>query len=91
MNWHKRIAAARKRGRFTGDDEQLAGDWVTCACGEQDQRIPRHQVSCPKDAYLGRLGCSFSDAVKMNDYDGADRLLAAIERRAAEVLEEVAK
>lgn len=91
MNWHQRIAEARERGHFTGDDLAAARSWVTCACGEQDQRIPRHYYGWPLDAELDNVGCRFSNAVDDGDFDEAASLLDAIDRRAAEVLAEVAK
>jgi hypothetical protein len=41
-NWHERIQEAEERGGFTGGDYDLANSWTTCACGEQDPRIPRY-------------------------------------------------
>lgn len=32
--WLERIDAAEERGRFSAEDDQLAGGWRTCAVGE---------------------------------------------------------
>lgn len=86
MTWHERIDAAEKRGEFTLKDRIDAGNWVTCACGEQDERIQRHFGGEPYDAILNRQGTLFMDAVDADDFDAARITLAAIERRAAELL-----
>jgi len=85
MNWHKRIDAAEKRGRFTEDDKHRADNWVTCACGEQDKRIPRFMGE-PTDEGLQHLGYQFSGAIGATDFGKARTTLARIERRAAKVL-----
>ena len=88
MNWHERIGAADKRRGFTFDDVDLAGKWPTCACGEQDPRIPRTGSGrgAPVDKKLRVLGNTFYEAIRGDDFGGARETLAAIERRAAEVL-----
>lgn len=88
MTWHERIRAARERGDlFTPEDYRAASDWPTCACGEQDPRVPRFPCPpCPEDRELYELGCEFKDAVGADDVDKAKRLLARIEARAAEVV-----
>ena len=105
MNWFERIAAAQERGYFTALDKDLANDWVTCACGEQDPQIPRYKVhtlaprpgrisTCsrraePVDQPLFELGLAFAEHVEANDFTMASEVLAAIEQRAAEVLKEL--
>lgn len=39
--------------------EDLSNDWVTCACGNQCEIIPRKDKGEPKDEYLVELGCAF--------------------------------
>jgi hypothetical protein len=45
MTWNERIDRAEKLGYFLESDGELAIRWVTCACGEQDNRIPRCSVT----------------------------------------------
>ena len=52
MNWHERIARGIRHGGFTGKDKSLAANWVTCACGNQDPRIPRDDEHAPIDDQL---------------------------------------
>lgn len=95
MNWHQRIAAARERGTFLARDTKLAGDWATCACGEQDPRIPRYAAlddsPAPLDDELENLGLDFLTAVEENSFDEAESVLARIEHRATEILAEATK
>lgn len=84
--WPVRIAEARKRGEFTEEDNDAAGDWVTCACGHQDAGIPRNPIGCPLDKELDDLGMHFYSAVCDNNFDKAEDILVSIQRRAVEVL-----
>jgi len=87
MNWDKIIDAADARGGFTDINKARAADWETCPCGEQDPRIPRDSdEGYPLDHQLLELGLEFAAAVESDDVAYARTLLAAIERRAAEVL-----
>ena len=100
MTWHERLDAIEARGFPTDEDKQLAENWVTCACGEQDPRIPRFAEdfedlgyeNAPKDALLRDLGLEFFIAIKLSIFNGtfkARRILAASEKRAAEVIADV--
>ncbi|MDE2099646.1 MAG: hypothetical protein KGL39_20505 [Patescibacteria group bacterium] len=86
--WHERIDAAEKRGGFTVKDRIDAGGWVTCACGEQDRGIPYCSDGTPADRIIYRQGMLFTAAVEAGDFDAVRQALAAIERRAAELLAE---
>ena len=108
-NWHERIELARNSLGFHKADCFLAQHWVTCACGEQDSRIPRDGEKAPLDAQLRSLGSDFSAAVfrarspfgNAEDYwpiganhkqgtrlEKVEHVLAQIERRASEILNE---
>jgi hypothetical protein len=86
MRWDVIIKEARLRGFFTGAQRQLASSWVTCACGEQDPRIPRSCKGRPIDRKLIYLGNNFSIAVADNMYDLAEQVLVQIEIRSRRVL-----
>jgi hypothetical protein len=97
--WRERIVEARARGRFTDEDKDDGCSWLTCAVGEQHTRMPalRLLVPCPEsmvsgyapsDNELSSLGdgkTGFNDAVYLDDFDRAERLLDAIEDRALEL------
>ena len=69
------------------------GDFMTCACGEQDEHIPRHYGGVPEDQALGILGVQFCsnwlDIPLLRSTAEARATLAAIEKRATEILAEV--
>lgn len=90
MNWHERIDRAEKRKYFSKKDIDLALEWPTCACSEQDPRIPRTGDGQPLDDWLNRLGAEFACDVNDGDFQEARITIAAIEARATELLKEIA-
>lgn len=85
--WRKAILEAMRSGHFTDAQANKAEDWTTCACGEQDPRIPRlFESRAPEDSKLRRLGSVFSVAVREDEVETAAELLDQIEERAAIVL-----
>lgn len=56
------IANAHNQDRpFDTEATDEAGDWVDCACGRQDARIPRAFDGRPEDDKLERLGEQFPE------------------------------
>jgi len=93
MNWTQRIEAAKARdGIFTMEDRRLSSKWVTCACGEQDPRIPRRPElnNIPMDTELRNYGVEFCNAVYRNNPGAAAKVLGCIETRAAQILSDLA-
>lgn len=96
--WGKRIIKAEKRGRFTENDSEMVADWMTCACGKQDPRIPRldfetcianRSLGClgaPADSELREKGVIFYNHIKEHRFVDAARTLVKIEKRASIVL-----
>lgn len=96
LYWHKAIEDARKFGYFTSFAKQKSESWVSCACGELDERIPRGRnfmgreiEGAPKDDTLYHLGAEFMAHVNGDNFDAAESTLAAIEKRASEILAEL--
>lgn len=65
-----------------------AGSWVTCACGNQCDVIPRKECGEPVDSKLARLGLRFWARISDENLDAAKSILALIEKRAAELIME---
>jgi len=84
-NWNTRIAEAKERGRFLDGDKGDACNWVTCACGVQDDRIP-HIEGVPEDGVLWDLGDRFACEVSSDSVDMAEETLKKIEKRAGEIM-----
>jgi hypothetical protein len=88
--WGRRIVKAEERSRFAEKDARHSASWQTCACGRQDERIPRDDhEGAPIDEELQDLGYAFYSFVLQHNPRGAANTLVKIERRAAEVLREV--
>lgn len=91
--WSRVLQQAAKRqaaGKpaFTANEIERAGDWVTCACGKQDKRIPRYEGE-PRDGLIRLLGYRFGHDVEMGCVNEAKRNLARIEARAAVLIAEI--
>jgi hypothetical protein len=92
--WGLRIIAWEVSGERSKEAISAAWNWTTCACGQQDPRIPRHKdFHAPLDWKLQDLGLSFTtiwDGIPRDAFDaspfGAAQCLIAIEKRAAEIL-----
>ncbi len=70
VRWTDRLAAAVKRGKFTTEDKNLAGNWVSCAVGEAPRSVTKVTVrfdpkgTRPEDNDLEELGMQFYEAVR---------------------------
>ena len=94
--WTKVIATALKKkaaGKpgpyFIQRQMDKANDWVTCACGKQDPRIPRKswlRSFAPEDDRLRVLGLLFAEYLDIDNPEGALKCLEKIERRSAKIL-----
>jgi hypothetical protein len=69
----------------------LADAWVTCACGNLCDIIPRSPLGRPIDDYLELLGIVFNNNIQDAEYDAAKKILARIENRSAEIIFELTK
>lgn len=88
-SWIQRISEGEQRGHCTRFDRTASGNWITCACGSQDKRIPRqHGSGSPLDDKLFDLGLMFHGAICMNDFKEARITLERIENRVGEILRE---
>lgn len=66
----------------------LAGNWVTCAVGNQCEIIPRKEFE-PLDPELLSLGRIFYQLICHTDYYHARIYLRKIEKRSAELIREI--
>jgi hypothetical protein len=89
MMWLERIIAAEERQKqgvlpFSIQDWNEAGDWRTCAVGEQIMRGAQLEVrvnGAPVDEDLITAGTNFLRAVLAQDPAGAEEWLAMVEGR----------
>lgn len=72
---------------------RLASEWVTCACGNLCDAIPRYigisgsRYGSPKDDKLVDLGYQFMGEIENRKVDSAKITLQQIEERSAEILQ----
>jgi hypothetical protein len=60
MNWNEFLNKTEYTEAMLQTAYNLASDWVTCACGKQDKRIPRYQDGKPRDIELCLYGIQFN-------------------------------
>lgn len=72
QRWDERIAEALETGEVPKSMTMDAAGWVTCACGEQDERLMNKAFSAhgdeeprsaPWDYEMRELGINFSDRI----------------------------
>jgi len=97
INWHQ-VLSNPPPDIFTSDGNKrqrelgkAAGEWVTCACGNLCDAIPRINRGAPEDFYLQRYGIQFSYAIDNQDWPKARVLLMQIETRSQFLLHEQAQ
>lgn len=69
--------------------DNLASDWVTCACGNQCSIIPRNAHGVPRDNTLKWLGCTFYAQISNWRFKDALETLLLIEERSAQIISEI--
>ncbi|WP_114752340.1 hypothetical protein [Pleomorphovibrio marinus] len=67
----------------------IAGDWVTCACGNQCSIIPRDVFGCPLDPLLDVQGKVFLTLIGLEKWEKAKETLLKIEKRSEEIIKEI--
>ena len=72
---------------------ELSADWVTCACGNQCDLIPRYIKKNtvdvggrPNDDILSHWGLEFNDSIQCQEVELSIFFLAKIEQRSAYIL-----
>jgi hypothetical protein len=64
----------------------LSAEWVTCACGNLCDIIPRSKVGTPMDDELEILGLNFNDEIIHYKLEDAKDTIFEIEKRSSEVI-----
>ena len=93
FDWNKALSAKRISDKTWDELVKKAGDWVTCACGNQCAIIPRNEDGEPKDKVLTLLGGieGFFGAIRNRDREYAIELLALIETRSEQLIKKLSK
>lgn len=69
----------------------LSSDWITCACGNLCDIIPRNVAGCPEDDILYTLGIDFDNSIDFKQITRAKKTLHKIEERSAFLIKELIK
>ena len=94
FDWNKALSAKVISIKTWDELRHKAGDWVTCACGNQCAIIPRSESGRPLDELLATLGgkdFGFYGAIVRRDKEEALHLLKLIELRSAYLIKELSK
>jgi hypothetical protein len=87
FDWWKALENPPKYDNIDQDDlADMAGTWVTCACGNQCEAIPRRSDGEPWDEDLRDLGLLFYYQIRDLEWEEAKETLRKIEIRSAEIL-----
>lgn len=95
FNWYKALTRKNITDAQWYKMQIRSNDWVTCACGNQCEIIPRiisadtGLQTRPKDTKLTNLGLDFNDAIGSRDKVQALAILDQIEERSAELIAEI--
>jgi len=69
--------------------QRKSRNWVTCACGNQCDIIPRDKLGIPLDWFLSYAGISFNMAILYFDKEFALQNLDIIEKRSLILIKEM--
>jgi hypothetical protein len=89
IDWNERLTQKSITEEEWEEWYEDASNWVTCACGNQCDTIPRDIFTGePKDDYLCDLGALFAGAIASKNITSARKTLAKIEKRSAELIQQ---
>lgn len=89
FDWNYFLNKTRRTSAEWTDASQVAGNFVTCACGNQCFKIPRDSEGVPEDEILGELAVEFSFRITGSRRKRALETITKIEKRASEILIEM--
>jgi len=86
-DWFKFLDLSKKKKlQFQDIADRKAGNWVTCACGQLCDVLPRDESGIPEDEQLRTLGKIFYDSIVDSDFKFAKKLLKRIEKRSLKLI-----
>lgn len=90
FDWNKALAVEPTEDQWE-DMKGMASNWVTCACGNQCDVIPRDKNGRPYDDELIDLGFRFLAYVEGRWIKGCRFILREIEERSAYLINQIKK
>ena len=91
FNWYMELDKAIKKEPSEDtylDLRNRSSSWVTCACGQLCNVLPRNLDSAPVDRQLSDLGLDFADWIYYKNWHKALKILNKIESRTSQLLNE---
>lgn len=89
FDWNEFLNRKRRSKEQWAMAESLALSWVTCACGNICEIIPRAEDGRPLDTDLNVLGVVFYLMIKDKKIKAAKETLEKIEARSTELILEI--
>ncbi len=89
FDWNAALAKEEISVEEWMDMDTKASDWVTCACGNLCDIIPRYENGRPEDEELAMLGINFCSAIENLNKAYALETLALIEQRSATLIKKL--
>lgn len=89
FDWNAFLDKAIKEGLTDKEHDKackLSASWVTCACGNQCEIIPRERNGEPLDGELYSFGLTFNEEIEDYRYRDAKKTLSMIEKRSAKLI-----
>jgi len=91
FDWNKFLSKKKISEKQWHDAYRLSTSWVTCACGNQCDIIPRMVDGHPKDKKLAFLGYTFAVHISTGNVQESKEVLEAIEIQSAEIINKINK
>lgn len=88
FDWNKALNDSKKDWNMLF---VMSKNWITCACGNTCDIIPRNKYGAPLDSELRNLGAMFCGAIYSNKTTKSKKILKQIETRSAELINELTK
>lgn len=86
-DWFKFLDLSKKKKlQFQDIADRKSGNWVTCACGQLCDSLPRDESGIPEDEQLHALGVVFYDSIVDSDFKFAKKILKRIEKRSLKLI-----
>jgi hypothetical protein len=80
--WYAFLNASEEvKEEFTADASALANAWITCACGQICNVLPKTFFGSPRDREARYLGLDFNAQIQDENWDEAKITLDEIEAR----------
>ena len=89
FDWNAYLNKPRRTSGEILDAVRLSNYWITCACGNQCDVIPRNFDGIPLDTELRILGRRFTSAIEYRAVKRAKLILAKIEARSKFLIDEI--